>query len=145
MVSMSGRDLVIAEVVERLRIGRSTLDQWLANDILRPVGERRFQFHTFRGAKRVWTEAAFQNLQKAIEHESLSGGVLARSSSRNVMAIGTPRAPSLPAVDQYASEKVSAFPLRPPPSDKRKFRSQSTSMTKRRVSPGPRGVVIPLR
>ena len=114
MVGMSGRDLVIAEVVERLRIGRSTLDQWLANDMLRPVGERRFQFHTFRGAKRVWTETAFQNLRTAIERESLSGGVLARSNSRNVTAIGMPRAPSSPAADQLASEKVSAFPLRPP-------------------------------
>src|SRR5882724_8216924 len=90
MAGMTGRDLVIAEVVEHLRIGRSTLDQWLANDMLRPVGERRFQFHTFRGAKRVWTETAFQNLSAAIERESLSGGVLARSSSRNVTAIGTP-------------------------------------------------------
>src|SRR5260370_20239402 len=145
MAGMTGRDLVIAEVVEHLRIGRSTLDQWLANDMLRPVGERRYQCNTFRGAKRVWTETSFQNLRAAIERESLSGGVLARSSSRNVTAIGTPRAPSSPAADQLASEKVSTFPLRPPPSDKRKSRSQSTSMTKRRVSPGPQGAVIRLR
>src|SRR5215813_923827 len=142
---MSGRDLVIAEVVERLRIGRSTLDQWLANDMMRPAGERLFQFHTFRGAKRVWTETAFQSLRAAIERESLAGGVLARSSSRNATAIGKPRAPSSPAADQLASEKVSAFPLRPPPSDKRKSCSRNTSMTKRRVSPGPQGVVIRLR
>jgi hypothetical protein len=34
---MSERDLVMAEVVERLRVGRSALDQWLANDMLRPA------------------------------------------------------------------------------------------------------------
>src|SRR5258708_9800915 len=117
MAGMTGRDLVIAEVVEHLRIGRSTLDQWLANDMLRPVGERRFQFHTFRGAKRVWTDTAFQNLRAAIERESLSGAVLARPSSRNMTAIGTPPAPSSPAPDQLASQKVSTFPFRPPPSD----------------------------
>src|SRR5260370_42400218 len=103
MVGMSGRDLVIAEVVERLRIGRSTLDQWLANDMLRPVGERRFQFHTFRGAKRVWTGTAFQNFRGGITRESIYSGVLARSNSRNVSAIGTPRGASSPADAQRPS------------------------------------------
>jgi hypothetical protein len=87
------------------------LDQWLTDDMLRPADERRFQFHTFRGAKRIWTEAAFQNLRAAIERESLSGGVLARSSSRNVTAIGTPRVASSLAVERFASERVSAFPV----------------------------------
>jgi hypothetical protein len=144
-LDVSGRDLAIAEVVERLRIARSTLDQWLANDMLRPPGERRFQFHTYRGAKRIWTEEAFQNLRLAIERESLSGGVLARSGSRNVMAIGTPRAPSSPADERLASEKVSAFPLRPLRSAKQKLRSPNTLTTKRRASAGLQGVVIPLR
>src|SRR5262245_31106396 len=106
---MSERDLVIAEVVQRLRIGRSTLDQWLADDLMRTEGEQHFQFHTFRGAKRIWTEMAFQNLRAAIERESLPGGVLARSSSRNVMAIGTPPAHLSRVAVQRASEKVSAF------------------------------------
>jgi hypothetical protein len=81
---MSNRDLVIAEVVVRLRIGRRTLDGWLSDDLLRAAGERLFQFHTYRGRKRIWTETAFQNLREAIERESQRGGALARSSLRNV-------------------------------------------------------------
>ncbi len=141
---MLGRDLVIAEVVERLRVGRRTFDGWLSDDLFRAAGEQLFQFHTYRGRKRIWTETAFQNLRQAIERESQPGGVLAGSSLRNVMAIGTPQAPSSPAAEQHASEKVSAFPLRPPPIAKRKLRSPNISMTKRHASADRPGVVIRL-
>ena len=115
---MSGRDLVITEVVERLRLGRRTFDGWLAEDLLRAADERLFQFHTYRGRKRIWTETAFQNLRQAIERESQLGGVLARSSSRNVTATGTLRAPSSPMAAQSACEKVLTWPLRPQPTGK---------------------------
>jgi hypothetical protein len=120
---MSDRDLVVAEVVGRLRIGRRTFDGWLSDDLSRAAGEQLFQFHTYRGRKRIWTETAFQNLRQAIERESQPGGVLARSSSRNATATGTPRARSSLTAERLASERVSAFPSRPPPTAKLKSRS----------------------
>ena len=65
------------EVVAGLRIGKRTLEQWLATDLLRAVDDRRFQFHTQRGRKRIWSETAYRNLEVAIERESAPGGVLA--------------------------------------------------------------------
>src|SRR5215813_9337311 len=72
---MTVGDRTIDEVAAALRLGRRTLDGWLAADLLRAPDDRRFQFHTRRGRKRIWTESAFQLLKASIERESVPGGV----------------------------------------------------------------------
>lgn len=63
-------------VALRLGVALSTLNGWLAVDEERPLAERRFHFHGYRGRKRVWSEQAFRLLERAIETESEPGGCL---------------------------------------------------------------------
>jgi hypothetical protein len=72
-------------VAARLGIALSTLNAWLAAEEERPLLDRRFHFHTFHGRKRLWSEANFQALERAIEAESEPGGRLAgwRTGSGN--------------------------------------------------------------
>src|SRR5437016_10400217 len=113
-------DMMIKEVAQRLRVGHRTLEGWLANDLLRAPDDRRFQYHTRRGRKRIWTETQFGQLKAAIERESEPGGVLAGSGSRKELAIGTRTAPFVRAAVQSACDEVLGFPLRPAPRTKRK-------------------------
>src|SRR5262249_60936525 len=94
---MAAQDRTIDEVAAELRVSRRTVDGWLATDLLRPVYDRRFQFHVRRGRKRLWTETGFRQLKAAIERESAAGGVLAGRSSRTEAGIGTPTVPCGPA------------------------------------------------
>lgn len=63
-------------VALRLGTALSTLNGWLSADEEHPAHERRFAFHTYRGRKRLWSEAGFVALERAIEIESEPGGVL---------------------------------------------------------------------
>ncbi len=56
-------------VALRLGVALSTLNGWLGADEERPLAERRFHFHSYRGRKRVWSEQAFRLLERAIETE----------------------------------------------------------------------------
>jgi hypothetical protein len=133
------------EVAADLRIGKRTLDGWLAADLLRAIDDRRFQFHTMRGRKRIWSATAFQNLEAAIERESAPGGVLAGSRSKSETVTGTQSVPYGSQAVQSASDKVLAWPLRPPARPKQKQRSIPTSRTSKRRSPAKLGEVIQLR
>jgi hypothetical protein len=86
-------DRTFEEVALDLRISKRTLDGWLSADLLRPRDDMRFQFHTFRGRKRIWSKDAFELLKSAIERESAPGGVLAGSRSSSETAIGILPAP----------------------------------------------------
>ncbi|MDQ2080516.1 hypothetical protein RA307_10015 [Xanthobacteraceae bacterium Astr-EGSB] len=111
---MAEGDLLFTEVCRFLRVAERTLDKWLAADARRPVDDRRFHFHAYRGQRRIWSKAAATSLQEAIERESLPGGVLAGGrTSSSAPAIGTRTAPFTPADVQSACDKVLNFPLRP--------------------------------
>jgi hypothetical protein len=132
-------------VVAELLVSKRTLDTWLAADLLRAIDDRRFQFHTMRGRKRIWSTTAFQNLEAAIERESAPGGVLAGSGSKSETASGTLSVPFGSQAVQSASDKVLAWPLRPPPKAKPKARlNPSSKISRRRLREKP-GVVILLR
>src|SRR5262249_41441550 len=106
-------DLTIDEIALRLRVGKRPIDGWLAADLLRAADDRRFQFHSRRGRKRIWTEAAFQQLRAAIERESEPGGVLAASGSRIETATGMRTVPFGSRAVQSACAGVLEYPLRP--------------------------------
>lgn len=109
----SAIDRTFEEAATDLRVSKRTLDTWLSADLLRPLDMRRFQFHTFRGRKRIWSENAFEQLKLAIERESAPGGVLAAYSSSSVTAIGMPMAHYGSRAVRSALEEVSAWPSRP--------------------------------
>jgi hypothetical protein len=71
------------EVAFLIGVARSTLNGWLSADEERPAHERRFSFHSYRGRKRVWSEASFFKLERAIAAESEPGGCLAGWRSRH--------------------------------------------------------------
>lgn len=108
-------DRTFEEVAQDLRTSKRTLDGWLSADLLRPVELRRFQFHTFRGRKRIWSTAAFEMLKSAIERESAPGGVLAGSRSSNETTIGTLPVAYGSAAVRSAYDAVLAWPSRPSP------------------------------
>src|SRR5260370_26755295 len=142
---MAPYDLTIDEIGPELRLGKRTLEAWLAQDLLRSADDRRFQFHARRGRKRIWSPNALRLLREAIERESQPGGVLAGSRSSSGMATGTPMVPFVSTAAQSASAEVLAWPLRPRPSSKRSSRATSSSTRSRRGSPARSGAVIPLR
>src|SRR5689334_7134911 len=90
-------DRTIKEVCADARIGRTTLEEWLAADLLRPQDDRRFQFHRWRGRKRIWSPEAYRKLIEAIEHESEPGGVLAHRGRSMISG-----APAIPAASAKA-------------------------------------------
>lgn len=94
-------------VARRLGISRGTLDAWIARDRELAPDARKFHFHTYRGRKRVWSEAAFQALQSSVERESADGGCLGRwrspESARSTTAVETA------ASSRAALEKVLNF------------------------------------
>src|SRR5262249_54765114 len=63
-------DRNFVETSRDLRVSKTTLDNWLTRDLLRAVDDRRFQFHSRRGRKRIWSPTAFEQLRDAIERES---------------------------------------------------------------------------
>ena len=69
------------EVAIRLGTAVSTLNAWLADDELREQSRRLFDFHRWRGNKRMWTDEGFEMLEMAIHRESQSG-VLAGGRTR---------------------------------------------------------------
>jgi hypothetical protein len=69
------------EAATRLGTAVSTLNTWLADDASRAPTARAFDFHRWRGNKRVWSEEGFQKLEMAIHRESESG-VLAGGRTR---------------------------------------------------------------
>ena len=141
---MAASDRTMDEVAAELRLSRRTLDGWLATDLKRAVDDRRFQFHTSRGRKRIWSETAFQNLRVAIERESAPGGVLSASSSRSATATGTPTAPYGSQAVQSACDKVLAWPLRPQAKARPKPSLKVLSRTSRRRSQAESAEVIRL-
>jgi hypothetical protein len=75
--------LTAIEVAKRLGLAVSTLNGWLAVDENRQ--HALFDFHRWRGKKRVWSEEGFQQLEDAIDRESRRGvlsGQRARSKTR---------------------------------------------------------------
>jgi hypothetical protein len=118
---MSG-DRTFEEVTVDLRISKRTLDGLLSADLLRPVESRRFQFHTFRGRKRIWSVLAFEMLKSAIERESAPGGVLAGSRSSNEITTGTLPVAYGSAAVRSAYDAVLTWPSRPSPKAKPKPR-----------------------
>src|ERR1700675_4123877 len=111
-------DRTFEEVARDLRTSKRTLDGWLSADLLRPVDSRKFQFHTFRGRKRIWSTAAFEMLKSAIERESAPGGVLEASRSPNETAIGMLPVAYGSAAVRSAYDAVLAWPSRPFPKAK---------------------------
>src|SRR5215813_7979056 len=142
---MTVGDRTIDEVAAALRLGRRTLDGWLAADLLRAPDDRRFQFHTRRGRKRIWSESAFQLLKAAIERESAPGGVLAGRNQSNGMVTGMPSAPFVSTAARSALDEVLAWPSRPQPRTKPRRQSMRLSTRSRRASPARSGVVTPYR
>jgi hypothetical protein len=59
------------EVAARLGVAASTLNGWLAVDENRQ--NPLFDFHRWRGNKRVWSEEGFGQLEAAIDRESRRG------------------------------------------------------------------------
>jgi hypothetical protein len=59
------------EVAGRLGVAASTLNGWLAIDENRQ--QPLFDFHRWRGNKRVWSEEGFRLLEAAIDRESRRG------------------------------------------------------------------------
>ncbi len=94
-------------VARRLGISRGTLDAWIAKDRELAPAERKFHFHAYRGRKRVWTEAAFQALQSAVERESADGGCLSRW--RNPAGARSKRALEASHLGQAALKQVLNF------------------------------------
>jgi hypothetical protein len=82
-MTKSETPLNFREVAFLLGVARSTLNGWLSADEERPAHERRFSFHSYRGRKRVWAEASFVKLERAIAAESEPGGCLAGWRSRH--------------------------------------------------------------
>jgi hypothetical protein len=72
--------LTAREVADRLGMAVSTLNGWLAVDENRE--HALLNFHRWRGAKRVWSEEGFQQLEAAIDRESRRG-VLAGQRTRS--------------------------------------------------------------
>lgn len=106
---MTERDRTIAEVCAEARIGRRTLEKWLGDDMLRAFDDRRFQFHTWRGHKRIWKPDAYRALVEAIERESEPGGVLTSKKVSGAAAIKIPFVSDRDA--RRAAEAVQAWPL----------------------------------
>jgi hypothetical protein len=73
--------ITAAEAAARLGTAVSTLNAWLADDGSRGPAERLFDFHRWRGNKRVWSEEGFLKLEMAIHLES-ENGVLAGGRTR---------------------------------------------------------------
>jgi hypothetical protein len=69
------------EVAIRLGTAVSTLNAWLAEDEMREQPCRLFDFHRWRGNKRMWSQEGFERLEMAIHRESQSG-VLAGGRTR---------------------------------------------------------------
>jgi hypothetical protein len=71
----------------RLGTATSTLNGWLAEDDARDPDRRLFEFHRWRGNKRIWSEDGFVKLELAIHRESqdgvLSGARLRAKSNRS--------------------------------------------------------------
>jgi hypothetical protein len=63
-------------VAKRLGVSLSTLNWWISADEERRPEYRRFQFHSYRGRKRIWSETHYLSLERAVEIESAPGGVL---------------------------------------------------------------------
>ena len=92
-------------VALRLGVRPSTLNGWLAADEERSLQERRFHFHTYRGRKRVWSETAYVDLERAIERESEPGGVLGGWRNAADRTIGPDQEPAARA----ALDRVLSF------------------------------------
>jgi hypothetical protein len=75
------RVFTAGEAASRLGTAVSTLNTWLADDGNRGPTERVFDFHRWRGNKRVWSEEGFQKLEMAIHRES-ENGILAGGRTR---------------------------------------------------------------
>jgi hypothetical protein len=73
--------ITAGEAAARLGTAISTLNSWLADDGSRGPTERMFDFHRWRGNKRVWSEEGFQKLEMAIHRES-ENGILAGGRTR---------------------------------------------------------------
>jgi hypothetical protein len=80
--SVSNMKVITAgEAAARLGTAVATLNNWLADDARRGPTARLFDFHRWRGNKRVWSEEGFQKLEMAIHRES-ENGVLAGGRTR---------------------------------------------------------------
>jgi hypothetical protein len=51
-----GRDIGLDEAAWQLHHSRRWLQQVLANDMRKPAGKQRFQFHRYIGRRIVWSE-----------------------------------------------------------------------------------------
>jgi hypothetical protein len=80
------------EVAIRLGTAVSTLNAWLADDEMRAQSHRLFEFHRWRGNKRMWTEEGFERLEMAIHSESQCG-VLAGGRTREKNGRASPPDP----------------------------------------------------
>ena len=76
---MSAADLTMVDVCRRSRLGRRTLDRWLALDALQAPPDRRLHHHTRRGRQRIWTEKNYQTLVEARLADRLPTSTLAAS------------------------------------------------------------------
>jgi hypothetical protein len=76
------------EVAGRLGVAASTLNGWLAVDEnrQRPL----FDFHRWRGNKRVWSEEGFQQLEAAIDSESRRGVLAGRRTRSKAKPMSPP-------------------------------------------------------
>lgn len=74
--------MTASDVAAALGTAVSTLNSWLSGDELREPTRRCFDFHRWRGNRRVWSEEGFQLLETAIHRESQLGGVLAGGRRR---------------------------------------------------------------
>jgi hypothetical protein len=83
-------DLDVKEVAKRLGVAVSTLNAWLKDDEHRPVDERAFDFHRWRGRVRRWSEEGFQSLEMAIHRESENGVLSAFRTGRRVTTVSPP-------------------------------------------------------
>jgi hypothetical protein len=93
---MHPHDLDVKTVAERLGVAASTLNSWLKDDEVRPISERVFDFHRWRGRVRRWSEEGFLSLEMAIHHESESG-VLSGGRTREKVRHESPLDPDAEA------------------------------------------------
>jgi hypothetical protein len=80
--------LTAREVADRLGTAVSTLNSWLAVDENRE--HALFNFHRWRGAKRVWTEEGFQKFEAAIDRESRRGVLASRRTRSKAKPMSPP-------------------------------------------------------
>jgi hypothetical protein len=76
------------EVAARLGMAVSTLNGWLAVDENRQ--HALFDFHRWRGNKRVWSEEGFQKLEAAIDRESRRGVLAGRRTRSKAKPLSPP-------------------------------------------------------